>query len=465
MISMKVIPLTDVWRLTWDGAVENPPHTARLIAALVNSWALMGEPELERETLGQLLLLGDPTITTPKTEICQEYITYVPVAAFSDSKRRPKVIRSFTILEKTAFYYSWDKEFGALESLSKLCANVSYLGTSANLVKIEVVTEIPKGSYTFVPNSTGPYNFRGVDPFLFERLVETHNQKQVVCSEMAPRGGDPNPTMVRYCCIQNTEKETILKPCEKTNLRIFNLTKKIPLDQISVLMEALWGTLHKVTEGKAPEFITGHTLEGAQSTKDHLGFVPLANVTHEYATGEIFGVAGIIPKSFDLDQQVCAQRMLDLLHQQILRLGSKGTSVLQNESAYSTKKVLKEQTWVAESKVWASVTPVLLPRYPNAKTNCQKRNEQMCALVRDVCTHSNLPQPKHIQVFEHQSYLAGVPNPKQFKLLNKHDAKKPAVHVLIEFEKPISGPVVLGAGRYRGLGMCCPLPEVVDAVL
>ena len=40
---------------------------------------------------------------------------------------------------------------------------------------------------------------------------------------------------------------------------------------------------------------------------------------------------------------------------------------------------------------------------------------------------------------------------------SKHQRVK--VHARLEFPMPVAGPVLLGAGRYYGLGLCRPQPE------
>jgi CRISPR-associated protein Csb2 len=34
------------------------------------------------------------------------------------------------------------------------------------------------------------------------------------------------------------------------------------------------------------------------------------------------------------------------------------------------------------------------------------------------------------------------------------------VHAYLEFDEPVVGPILLGAGRYRGYGLCRPLQEI-----
>ena len=42
-------------------------------------------------------------------------------------------------------------------------------------------------------------------------------------------------------------------------------------------------------------------------------------------------------------------------------------------------------------------------------------------------------------------------------LPSKAGSARQQVHVIIEFDVEVEGPVLLGAGRYRGYGLCKPL--------
>ena len=39
----------------------------------------------------------------------------------------------------------------------------------------------------------------------------------------------------------------------------------------------------------------------------------------------------------------------------------------------------------------------------------------------------------------------------------KVEVPRPASHVILEFSEPVQGPVLIGAGRYFGLGLFLPL--------
>jgi CRISPR-associated protein Csb2 len=52
----------------------------------------------------------------------------------------------------------------------------------------------------------------------------------------------------------------------------------------------------------------------------------------------------------------------------------------------------------------------------------------------------------------------GVPPSHVFpRLVRKDGGERRQAHAIVVFEEPVVGPVVIGAGRYRGYGVCRPV--------
>jgi CRISPR-associated protein Csb2 len=57
----------------------------------------------------------------------------------------------------------------------------------------------------------------------------------------------------------------------------------------------------------------------------------------------------------------------------------------------------------------------------------------------------------------------GVQPVREFCLRRKPEEQpRVAKHVTLEFDQEVRGPVLLGAGRFFGLGLCKPVPRVED---
>ncbi len=109
-------------------------------------------------------------------------------------------------------------------------------------------------------------------------------------------------------------------------------------------------------------------------------------------------------------------------------------------------------TWTRPSKRWASVTPILLDRFP------KRKGPTVEDILTAACVRAGLPEP----TISHGPYsvLSGVPAVPQFRLRRKKEERpRWGVHAVLEFPIKIRGPILLGAGRYFGLGLLKPYPR------
>jgi len=95
---------------------------------------------------------------------------------------------------------------------------------------------------------------------------------------------------------------------------------------------------------------------------------------------------------------------------------------------------------------------LILPRELDAREagTCLER------ILRDV--RSGLPQPSEVHVHL-VSRIKGVPHSRDFpQLVRKRDGGRMRhTHALVVFAEPVEGPVLRGAGRFRGYGACRPI--------
>ena len=117
--------------------------------------------------------------------------------------------------------------------------------------------------------------------------------------------------------------------------------------------------------------------------------------------------------------------------------------------------------------MWASVTPVVLDRHPKHDPSSARGSEreawrqEVAESVIESCGRIGLPAPVRIDI-DKTSWHRGAPRARPGPggmpwLSSKTGHAKQQVHVLLEFGCEVQGPVLLGAGRYRGYGLCKPL--------
>jgi CRISPR-associated protein Csb2 len=244
------------------------------------------------------------------------------------------------------------------------------------------------------------------------------------------------------------------------------------LESTAALTAALRGYLLQAGEGK-PEWFTGHSAPGLPSTGGHMALLPLAFVGAEHADGHILGLAVAFPRAIPAaDRAACLRGRLfgssgDDLEPE-LQMGNLGTWTLRREERSLPPLALRSATWCEPSSVWASVTPVVLDRHPkhDQQTERAQWRDEVAASIAQGCERSGLPKPELIDVDKtswHRGAPRSRPGPSGMPWLPGKEGTAPRqqVHVLIQFPCEVQGPLLLGAGRFRGYGLCKPLGSLL----
>ncbi len=254
---------------------------------------------------------------------------------------------------------------------------------------------------------------------------------------------------------------------------IFVLTKLdgpvLGLESTNLLVESLRGALLKGSED-APSWFTGHRALNEPADSPHLALFPLAFVGNEHADGHILGLGLAFPRSIPAEERgKQLQRVLFTVtgedRELVLNFGRQGTWSLQREDRSARPLALRPETWTEASSVWASVTPVVLDRHPkHDPTDVEERSawrQEVAASISASCERIGLPKPRAVDIDKtswHRGAPRSRPGPNGMPWLpSKTGGSRQQVHVLIEFDCEVEGPVLIGAGRYRGYGLCKPL--------
>ena len=68
-----------------------------------------------------------------------------------------------------------------------------------------------------------------------------------------------------------------------------------------------------------------------------------------------------------------------------------------------------------------------------------------------------LPPPAEIGVSRYSAFFGAEPCEKFVTLRRAGDRPRLGTHITLAFDRPVEGPVLIGAGRYFGLGLLRPL--------
>ena len=211
-----------------------------------------------------------------------------------------------------------------------------------------------------------------------------------------------------------------------------------------------------------PEWISGHCPEGGPSEAPHLALIPLPHVGRQHADSRILGLALVVPRDVPTDE---VRRCLNpLLFDErggakpvTLTLGPAGECVLQLDEQQDFRVSLKPEIWTGANDPqtrWATVTPIALDRHAKGTDPWT----DIAEIIGDGCERIGLPRPADV-IPAPVSLFLGAPTTRDMpRIERKRDGGLiRQVHAVITFPEPVVGPVLIGAGRYRGYGLCRPL--------
>jgi CRISPR-associated protein Csb2 len=205
------------------------------------------------------------------------------------------------------------------------------------------------------------------------------------------------------------------------------------------------------------QLVSGHDDSGRPLEAPHLAYLPLAAVGDQRADGRLVGLAAALPAALGEEDRGQLLRLLDCVRQ--LKLGPLGVWNLSRQAGDGCPENLRPEAWTAHpegSTHWSTITPVAFDRHPKQRqrSGCLHQEEEMVAAG---CAAIGLPRPRAVVLTPVSAHL-GVPPAHVFPRLRRKDGgERRQAHAILVFEERVVGPVVIGAGRYRGYGVCRPV--------
>jgi CRISPR-associated protein Csb2 len=112
--------------------------------------------------------------------------------------------------------------------------------------------------------------------------------------------------------------------------------------------------------------------------------------------------------------------------------------------------VLRKYTHAAEQ--WATVTPIILPGHLNGR-GLERRQTK---LVLKSLAHAGIMTPISEVCLQPDPVFPGAERASRYRV-PEYLQQFTKTHAVITFSEPVVGPVVIGAGRYVGLGLMAGL--------
>lgn len=464
-------------------ATEWPPHPDRIFQALVASWGALGSNTAEKALLWWLEGLGPPSVATPeewtdRTQRHPAHKVFVPVndvegprgSAYSTKHlailpiHRPRHGRFFPSIHvgNRVCALVWPDSSLPIEyhsALERLCSGVTSLGHSSSMVRMWLTETPPPVAWVPVQDHQHAILFLRIPyPGRIEGLVQAYNN--------GSNGWRRPPTARWSGYVRASEKLTLTHGAFDERLIVLRRVSGDPLDlrHTLALSDALRKTLMPYVTGEALELISGHRPDGQPTLIPHVAYLPLPFVGRDDADGHLLGLALALPAGLPFDAE---NTILSALHKAVDRgsltlklvLGKLGAMTLSADDVATRPHALQSITWAGPARHWESVTPIvhdrMLPR------GCKDANKWAVGQIIAGCERQGLPHPEDVEVMAAgTSICQGTPIARTFpSIIDKSGRRLWHSHALITFTEYVHGPILLGAGRFRGYGLCRPFSK------
>jgi CRISPR-associated protein Csb2 len=502
--------------------VEWPPHPGRVFMALAAAHFQTGADPGEREALTWLEALGEgPAIRAgghAKRSLVTQYVpvndkagdsTKPPTAPIQSAPQlaRDRQPRTFAraFLEDDVVYMTWPTAQlspPVRRALESLCAKVTRIGHSTSLVQMWLAADDEIGEPNWVPGDqratlhlrvAAPgalaelerlYNGRAVEAYA-DLLVAAADGSDKTAQRAAKKrlkdefGGEPPPQQrPRLSVYQGYAPATAGRDTPAAPGTVFSphpVVLTLERDdgvQLYLDLACVPAVVQRWREAILSQsndlaaliraLLSGHSEDGRPLEGPHLAFLPLAFVGHPHADGRLLGMGLVLPADVSRDDRREALRAIGRVRH--LALGRLGRWAIVPERRSSPPWNLRPEVWTAYPEgaaQWATVTPVVFDRHPKSENRWEYQRE-VAAMIATACRRVGLPEPREVIVTQVSAHLGVPPAFVLPRLRRKDGSERRHAHAIVVFDEPVCGPIVIGAGRYRGYGVCRPIREESD---
>lgn len=445
-----------------------PPQPDRIFSALLASWGARGERENERRALQWLETQTPPEIVASGGHARTAPVVFVPPNdAESGRVGNPAVLPSMRRRQARRFpafrpenpvvsliWRQADPDADVLAALNVIAADTAYIGHSASLTRCQFRIDGAAKAGGLPRRSV----YRG-------RLAELERDFH------ARPLRRPRPGIALRNGSDNNARDNALGAFSDRWLILEHVDGEMPDIRATALVakalrDAVMSGYRQIGLGDViPPEVSGHSPDGSPSSQPHLAITPLAFLGRPHASGAVLGFALIPPHRRNLLGEIDFQRAVravlhwnEMEERREMRLAPPDITFA--PAGVAGRRSLDPAPYVAEARVWASCTPIVLDRHLKETTNAA-REAEIEGLIQQACVNIGLQPPVRVIASKH-SGIAGAPSaypsgpaPRWLRWrLPKSLASRQLIHAVVEFKDQVSGPVILGAGRFVGLGLC-----------
>jgi len=464
---------------------EWPPHPARLFSALVA--AHFEEPTAQgRMALEWLEQQGPPEIVGARLSGARDLHTvFVPVndkASEPETRvRQPRTFPSVTP-ETPSVQFVWpsvETTPVVHRALDELTSRVVRLGHSSSLVSVHLPSRVREPSWR--PDEQGSVRLRVVGPGQLQALEDRF---------VLHRESEPRVMPALFTLYSDTAPRVAKQPLESVfsdDWLVFRRARKherrgpavtVPCTGAVGLARVVRNALMRFAPQPPPELLSGHSANGQPSSAPHLSIVPLPSIGGSHSDGSILGIALIAPRaSSGRERQAlyaavgaweASARTGDADDRPTLpvHLGRAGAFEVRRADPIVddiSLEGLRPQGWCRPSHRWLTATPIALDRNPGDlwSRDADRRSEALTQ-ARDIlsvaCERIGVPRPAAVEILP-AAPLKGAAKARHYPPYPGRDDRhqRVLVHAELVFAEAVQGPILLGAGRYLGLGVLRPV--------
>ena len=340
--------------------------------------------------------------------------------------------------------YRWDVDSPAdvLASLQRRAARIGYLGAADSPVRVRVAdrlasSETPDGVYS--PDEEGDVVLGVPRPGQVEQLDRMYDQWR-------DRGA--SVTRLQFPALRHEvpyrSPALIREPEGGEVVAWLRLGAGVAGRRVSVVTALFKDAVlsqHQRIHGEPPAVLHGHGF--SRKGYEIARFLALPDVGYKHSRGRIHGLALWLPPSSDAVERRTAR---DAAHA-IRRLTGRGIDVgVAPREDEVRPMAVNPRRWSRRSRRWATALPAVHERH---------RALDLPELTH-WCRHAGLPEPIAFRSGR-QPLVSGAVDLAPLEVNRPGEPGRPYSHVELLFAEPVAGPVVIGAGRQRGLGLCVPV--------
>lgn len=431
---------------------EWPPHPGRVHSALLS----VAEPD-DLPSLRVLENLSPPTIRASREAFASQSRSYVVTNSRSreggnlNHPGRTSGLRQ----RRSVFPRSprvqliWTDDDGVsdhdVRRLDAMARRVPYLGRSTSPVMMGVerldqpvdLRELD----VYLPSDGGDLRLRVPYPGHIDELTALYEQG--LPAWQASEGGRAWQV---YQLVNDDPSPVAPLASPYQDLVVLRFRDRRPAGRaLPVFTAALRSMVMSQTSEPLPPALHGHGFEG----RPHVAYLGLPFCGAPHADGHLVGLAVAIPGMQENERRRILRGLLGPSNDGSVWLRVRGYRE-PFELEYRPEERLPRSAsawhWSRPARHWVSVSPIVLDRYP--------KDGDVADAVRQSAVLAGLPEPSVVDVSTEAMTIGAIRlSPAE---LPRRARGRLYRHARITFDHPVSGPLLVGAGRYFGVGLMQP---------